>query len=158
MPRTLTTDEREDFLAQPHVGVLSVASDDDRPPLTVPVWYHYRPGGDITFFTGTQGRKTRKTRLLRKAGKLSFCVQQPTYPYKYVTAESTLIKADRAPSVDDVYAITSRYLPEDVARGFADSEVNNPAGTFILFTVKPDRWLSFDFADDDEPVTHETHS
>lgn len=149
MPRTLTEAEREQFLAQPHVGVLSVASDDGRPPLTVPVWYNYTPGGNLTFFTGTQGRKTRKTVLLKRAGKLSFCVQQSVYPYKYVTVESTLVKADRAPTLEEVTAVTGRYLPEDQARGFAEAEVGSTAGTFILFTARPDRWLSFDFADDD---------
>ena len=53
MPRQLTERERQEFLAEPHIGVLSVASDDDRPPLTVPVWYGYRPGGNVSFFTGT---------------------------------------------------------------------------------------------------------
>ena len=62
MPRPLTEQERQEFLAEPHVGVLSVASDTDRPPLTVPLWYSYQPGGHLSFFTGTQGRKARKTR------------------------------------------------------------------------------------------------
>jgi hypothetical protein len=150
MARTLTATEREQFLAQPHIGVLSVASDDDRPPLTVPVWYAYQPGENITFFTGTQGRTARKTRLLERAGVLSFCVQQPQYPYKYVTAECTVVRADRAPAIEQVLAIATRYLPDDAARGFADAEITNPAGTFVLFTVRPDRWLSFDFTDDDQ--------
>ena len=34
MPRQMTEQERQEFLAGPHVGVLSVASDDDRPPST----------------------------------------------------------------------------------------------------------------------------
>jgi nitroimidazol reductase NimA-like FMN-containing flavoprotein (pyridoxamine 5'-phosphate oxidase superfamily) len=42
MPRQLTERERQEFLAEPHIGVLSVASDDDRPPLTVPVRYGCR--------------------------------------------------------------------------------------------------------------------
>jgi nitroimidazol reductase NimA-like FMN-containing flavoprotein (pyridoxamine 5'-phosphate oxidase superfamily) len=63
MPRQMTEKERQEFLAEPHIGVLSVASD-DRPPLTVPVWYGYEPGGNISFFTGTQGRKARKTGLI----------------------------------------------------------------------------------------------
>ncbi|GII86739.1 hypothetical protein Ssi03_47290 [Sphaerisporangium siamense] len=145
MARTLTPAERESFLAEPRIGVLSVAGDDDRPPLTVPVWYAYQPGGNITFFTGTQGRTARKTRLLERAGKLSFCVQRPEAPYKYVTVECTVVGADRKPTVADVVTITSRYLPEDVAHGFAEGEVGNPSGTFVLFTARPDRWLSFDF-------------
>jgi uncharacterized protein len=145
MPRNLTPAEREEFLAQPNIGVISVAGDGGRPPLTVPVWHAYEPGGELTFFTGTQGRNARKTRLLEEAGTFSFCVQQPTYPYKYVTVECTVVKADRSPSVEQVVAVTGRYLPEDAARGFAEAETTNPAGTFVLFTGRPDRWSSFDF-------------
>jgi hypothetical protein len=61
MPRPLTTPEREAFLAEPHIAVLSVASASERPPLTLPIWYGYQLGGNITFFTGTQGRPARKT-------------------------------------------------------------------------------------------------
>ncbi|RZQ63437.1 pyridoxamine 5'-phosphate oxidase family protein [Amycolatopsis suaedae] len=145
MSRTMTAAEREDFLAQPHIGVLSVASDGDRPPLTVPVWYAYQPGGNLTFFTGTQGRTARKTALLERAGRLSFCVQSPEPPYRYVTVEGTVVGADRSPSAEDVAAIAGRYLPEDVARGVAEEETGNASGTFVLFTVRPDRWLSADF-------------
>jgi uncharacterized protein len=80
MPRQMTDRERQEFLAEPHVGMLSVASDDDRPPLTLPVWYGYRPGDNISFFTGTQGRKARKTRLIQKAGVLSLSVQREEFP------------------------------------------------------------------------------
>ena len=74
MPRRMTEQERQECLAEPHVGVISVASDSVRPPLTVPVWYGYEPGGNVTFFTGTRGRKARKTRLIEKAGVLSLLV------------------------------------------------------------------------------------
>ncbi|GAA1978500.1 pyridoxamine 5'-phosphate oxidase family protein [Amycolatopsis minnesotensis] len=145
MPRTLTETEREDFLAEPRIGVLSIEDPGDRPPLTVPVWYAYTPGGDLSFFTGTQGRTARKTRLLEGAGKFSFCVQQPEFPYKYVTVECTVTGADRAPGADQVRAIISRYLPADAAEAFAKSETEEPTGTFVLFTARPERWLSSDF-------------
>lgn len=145
MPRTLTETEQQDFLAQPNVGVLSISSGSNRPPHTSPVWYAYQPGGDLTFFTGTQGRKARKAVLLKHAGNLSFCVQQAQFPFKYVTVECTVVDANRQPTIDDVVTIAGRYLPEDVARGFAEAEINNPAGTFVLFTARPDRWTSFDF-------------
>src|ERR671917_158158 len=118
MPRQMTEHERQEFLSELHVAVLSVASDNDRPPLTVPVWYGYEPGGNVTFFTGTQGRKARKTRLIEKAGVLSLSVQREEFPYRYVTVEGTVVGADRPPSADQMLAITRRYLPEEAARGF----------------------------------------
>jgi len=145
MPRTMTGTEREQFLAEARVGVLGIAAD-DRPPLTVPVWYHYRPGGDVTFFTGTGGIQARKTRLLEQAGAFSLNVQHPEPPYRYVTVECTVVDADRAPTADAVAAITGRYLPADMARGMAEAETADPDSPFVLFTGRPQRWLSSDFS------------
>jgi len=113
MPRRKTEQERQKFLTEPRVGELSVASDDDRPPLTVPIWYSYRPGGNLSFFTGTQGRKARKTRLIEKAGVLSLSVQHEEFPYRYVTVEGTVVRADRPPSAEQMLAVARRYLPKE---------------------------------------------
>jgi nitroimidazol reductase NimA-like FMN-containing flavoprotein (pyridoxamine 5'-phosphate oxidase superfamily) len=150
VPRQMTEQERQEFLAEPRVGVLSVASDDDRPPLTVPLWYGYRPGGNITFFTGTQGRKARKTRLIEKAGVLSLSVQREEFPYKHVTVEGTVVQVDRPPSAEQMLAIARRYLPEEAARGFVKAELEHPSSELVLFTVRPDRWLTADFSEEDQ--------
>ncbi len=118
MPRPLTEQEREAFLADLHVATLSVASDTDSPPLTVPVWYAYQPGGNLSIFTGSQGRKARKSRLIEKAGVLSLSVQHETPPYRYVTVEGTVIQTDRPPSAEQLLAIVRRYLPVEMAQGF----------------------------------------
>lgn len=148
MPRPLTENEREDFLAASHIAVLSVASVNDRPPLTIPVWYGYQPGGNLTFFTGSQGRKARKTGLIRKAGVVSLCTQREEPPYKYVTVEGTVVQIDRPPSAEQLLPIVRRYMPEEHAQGFVATELAHPASELVLFTVRPDRWLSFDFGDD----------
>jgi nitroimidazol reductase NimA-like FMN-containing flavoprotein (pyridoxamine 5'-phosphate oxidase superfamily) len=148
MPRPLTEDERQAFLAEPRVGVLSVASDDDRPPLTVPVWYGYQPGGMLTFFTGTFGRKARKTRLIQKAGVVSLSVQRPEIPYRYVTVEGAVVQTDRPPSADQMLAVARRYLPEEHAQGFVGAALAHPGDELVLFTMRPDRWLTADFADE----------
>ena len=149
MPGPLTEQERQEFLAEPHIGVLSVASDDERPPLTVPVWYGYEPGGDLTFFTGTQGRRARKSGLIERAGVLSLSVQREEFPYRYVTVEGTVVGSDRPPSAEQMLAVVRRYLPEEAAQGFVQAELGNPSGELVLFTIRPDRWLTFDFADDE---------
>ena len=141
MPRTLTTTEREAFLAEPRVAILAVEADTDRPPLTVPVWYHYAPGGDVTFFTGTQGRTARKTRLLERTGRFSLNVQHPELPYRYVTVECTIAAIERSPSFDQAHAITRRYLPEEMARGMASEETNSST-TFTLYVGRVERWLA----------------
>ena len=146
MPRQMTEQERQEFFAGPHVAVLSVAGGGDRPPHTTPVWYAYEPGGNVTFFTGTQGRRSRKAVLVRRAGVLSLTVQQEEFPYRYVTVEGTVVGEDRPPSEGQALAVARRYLPEEQARGFVEAELGNPTPEFVLFTVRPDRWLTFDFA------------
>jgi nitroimidazol reductase NimA-like FMN-containing flavoprotein (pyridoxamine 5'-phosphate oxidase superfamily) len=53
--RPMTEQERQEFVAGPHVAVLSVASDGGRPPHATPVWYAYEPGGDVTSSPGRRG-------------------------------------------------------------------------------------------------------
>jgi nitroimidazol reductase NimA-like FMN-containing flavoprotein (pyridoxamine 5'-phosphate oxidase superfamily) len=145
MPRALTEQERQDFLAEPHVGVLSVATEKGRPPLTVPIWYGYQPGGPITFFTGTQGRRDRKTPLIQRAGVVSLLVQREEFPYRYVTVQGSVVQTDRPPTAEQMLAIVRRYLPVEQAQAFVKAELAHPAGTLLLFTVRPDHWLSADF-------------
>jgi PPOX class probable F420-dependent enzyme len=142
----MTEQERQEFLAGPHVAVLSIAREGGRTPHATPVWYAYEPGGDVTFFTGTQGRRSRKAELIGKAGAVSLTVQQEEFPYRYVTVEGTVVSEDRPPSAEQVLAVARRYMPEEHAQGFAEAEFAHPSGEFVLFTIRPDRWLSFDFA------------
>ena len=148
MPRPLTQPEREAFLAEPRIAVLSVASGGDRPPLTVPIWYGYQPGGNITFFTGTQGRKARKSGLIARAGVLSLAVHHDSFPYRYVTVEGTVVGTDRPPSAAQMLAVVSRYLPAGEAQGFVEAELAHLASELVLFTIRPDHWLTMDFGDD----------
>lgn len=145
MPVRMNENERETFLAGVHIGVLSVGNGTGRPPLTAPTWYGYQPGGDVTFFTNTQGHKARKTQLIEAAGAVSLCVQQESHPYRYVTVEGRVIKADRPPSEENMLAVVRRYLPEESAQGFVQSELEHPDSQLVLFTVRPDRWLAQDF-------------
>ena len=52
----MTPAEREAFLADLHVGVVSVTAD-GRAPLTMPIWYSYEPGGTVSFITGRTSQK-----------------------------------------------------------------------------------------------------
>ena len=152
MPGPMTEGERQGFLAGRHVGVVSVARGHGRPPHSTPVWYAYEPGGNISFFTGTQGRRSRKAALVREAGVLSFVVQREEFPYGYVTVEGSVVGEDSPPSAEQVLAVVRRYLPEEQAQWFVDSELRQPSPEFVLFTIRPDRWLSFDFSDEEREL------
>lgn len=149
MPRRMTEGEREAFLAEPRTAIISVASGDDRPPLAVPIHYAYEPGGDITFFTNTERRTSRKSTLIERAGgRLTLTVQHPQWPYRYVTVECTVVRTDTPPSTEQILAVTGPFMPEEDARALAASEVDDPHSTMILYTARPDRWLAMDFGED----------
>lgn len=147
MPRPMTRPEREAFLAEPRVAVLSVARSGGRPPLSAPSFYAYEAGGDLSFFTGTQGRTARKVEFIERTGRVTLTVQHPEPPYRYVTVEGSVVRADRPPSSEQVLAIARRYMPEEHAQGLAASERENPESTIVVYTVRPDRWQSMDFSD-----------
>jgi uncharacterized protein len=147
MPRPLTTQEREAFLAEPRIAVLSLPSDDERPPLAFPVWYGYRPGGQITYYTHRTEPKSRKLRLLHEGSVVSLCVQREELPYKYVTVEGTVVAEDETPSVEQMLAIVRRYLPDADAEGYVSGEMASGV-KLVLFTIRPNRWAGFDFGED----------
>lgn len=60
-----------------------------------------------------------------------------------------MVGADRPPSEEQMLAVARRYLPEEAAKGFVEAELARPSGELVLFTVRPDRWLTADFAGED---------
>ncbi|OZM72575.1 hypothetical protein CFN78_13075 [Amycolatopsis antarctica] len=146
-PGRLTRSEREDFLAQPHIGVLCVVDDGDRPPLALPTWYAYRPGGNLAVVTR---KDRRKSRLIARAGSLSFSVQWTEKPYRYVTVEGTVVKQAR-PTREELVSIGSRYIPADQIEAWAEWELGggNGNGEPEYVEIRPDRWLTADFSSTD---------
>ena len=76
MSLAMTKQERETFLADLHVAVISIP-EEGRGPLTVPIWYSYEPGGELQVVTP---KTSRKAQLLKRAGRISLCVQSETQP------------------------------------------------------------------------------
>jgi uncharacterized protein len=145
MPRPMTEQEQQQFLAEKRVAVLSLARGGERPPLSSPIWYAYEPGGDITFYTGTY---TRKAALLQQSRVLTLTVQQEELPYKYVVVEGSVTSVDQPPSEAQLFTVSSRYLPEDAARQLSEREARSRGHELVLFTIQPERWYSLDFTDD----------
>lgn len=142
MPDTrMTRGEREAFLADVRVGVLSI-SDGTRGPLTVPVWYGYEPGGEIWFVTE---RDSRKGKLLLLVDRLSLCVQTESPPYKYVSVEGPIAAIERADLERHRRVLAHRYLGKELGDGYlaasaAAGEEN------IVVRLRPERWLSVDYS------------
>ena len=131
---------REEFLAALHIGVLSVAAD-GRPPASVPIWYDYTPGGNVRINTGAGSRKAR---LVEQAGAVTLVVQREEPPYQYVVVEGTVVDVTKPTPLDVREEIAIRYLGEEGGRAFVQSIEGQES---VLFTIRPDRWLSADFSE-----------
>jgi uncharacterized protein len=139
--KTLTETQRQEFLAAKHVAVLSVAAGDGRPPAGVPIWYDYAPDGHIRVNTGASSRKAK---LIERAGVVTLVVQREEPPYQYVVVEGTVVDTTSPAPPDVREAIAIRYLGEEAGREFVKSIDEQSS---VLFTIRPDRWLSADFSD-----------
>jgi nitroimidazol reductase NimA-like FMN-containing flavoprotein (pyridoxamine 5'-phosphate oxidase superfamily) len=141
----MTTAEREAFLAEVRVGVLSIA-EQGRGPLTVPIWYGYEPGGEVWLW---MEHNSKKAQLLRAAGRASLCVQQETLPYKYVSIEGP-VSAVTAATPNEVRALAQRYLPEADAEAYlASIGLATIGDSDIIVRLRPERWLTMDFGQDE---------
>ncbi len=138
--QSMTEAERQAFLAEVHVGVLAVERADG-PPLAVPVWYGYEPGGAVEVLTSAGSLKGR---LVAATGRASLCAQQEELPYRYVTVEGPAEidrLGDRArPAVE---AMAVRYLGDEMGRAYAADGV---AEDEICIRITPERWLSVDYS------------
>ena len=141
----MTREERETFLADVHIAILSIA-DDGRGPLTVPIWYEYVPGEDLWM---TTGGKSRKGILLKKVERISLCVQSENPPYKYVSIEGQIQSIRAADTDKDTRHLAHRYLGARQGDNYIAAmkdfmEQSEP----ILVRMCPERWFTFDASND----------
>jgi PPOX class probable F420-dependent enzyme len=142
MPREMTVPEREAFLADVRVGMLSVNDEEGRAPLTIPVWYGY-DSGLVTFVTG---RRSRKTRLIERSGRIRLAVQQETPPYRYVSVEGPVVAIEPV-DVEELSTLRERYLGPEAARR-ARERSPEPDPSEVTVRMRPERWRTEDYTDD----------
>ena len=143
MSLSMSVSEREAFLAEVHVGIISIA-EEGRGPLTAPIWYAYQPGGEVLVVTG---RTSRKGRLLQQGRRISLCVQTETPPYKYVSVEGPIVEIVPADLERDTRPLAHRYLGPD----FGDQYIEATSGQndrleSVSVRMRPERWLTVDYA------------
>lgn len=140
MSLAMTKQERETFLADLHVAIISI-SEEGRGPLTVPIWYSYEPGGELRVVTaGT----SRKARLLRHVGRFSICVQTDTGPYKYVSVEGPVVAIEPADLERDRRPLAHRYLGAQKGDRYIEETRGEHVGN-VLVRMLPQRWLTVDY-------------
>jgi nitroimidazol reductase NimA-like FMN-containing flavoprotein (pyridoxamine 5'-phosphate oxidase superfamily) len=135
----MSAPQREEFLANVHVGVLSAAIGTAGQTLAVPVWYSYQPGGLLTVLTG---RRSRKAATIRAAGRFGLCAQDDHPPYRYVSVEGPVVSEEELDPAERL-AMARRYLGAAGGnRYIADNP--DPGRENVAFRMRPERWLSQD--------------
>ena len=146
MSTTMTSEEREIFLAGVHVGILSL-NQEGRGPLTAPVWYAYKPGGDVQVITE---RASRKGRLLEEGRRISLCVQDEAPPYKYVSVEGPITQIEPSDAERHERSLAHRYLGPEAGDRYMESASDDRNGdAMILIHMRPERWLTADYSKED---------
>jgi nitroimidazol reductase NimA-like FMN-containing flavoprotein (pyridoxamine 5'-phosphate oxidase superfamily) len=143
---SLSTRERESFLAEARIAALSVAAGRDRGPFTLPIWYQYEPGGEAWVLTEAGSRKTR---LIDEAGRFSLMVARTLPTTRYVSVEGPVTRI--VPGTEEqLREITERYLPPEKVPAyleFAHAEL----GEQVAIYLRPQRWLTADLGPGDLP-------
>ena len=144
MSLAMSRAEREAFLADLHVAVISIAQA-GRGPLAVPIWYDYEPGGEAWILTG---RTSRKGRLLETSGRFSLCVQSEAPPYRYVSVEGPIVSSGPADVEKHLRPMARRYLGVEAGDGYVAATVGGEAGgeaDSVVVRMLPERWLTVDY-------------
>ncbi|MGW0228541.1 pyridoxamine 5'-phosphate oxidase family protein [Actinopolymorpha singaporensis] len=135
----LSVNERQEFLAEPHVAALAVEAEDGRGPLVVPIWYQYEPGGEAWVLTGVHSRKAR---LIEAAGRFSLMVERVQPSVRYVSVEGPVTRT--SPMTDEQQEeMARRYLPPEVVKGYIEM-AKAEHGEQLVVAMRPERWLSAD--------------
>jgi nitroimidazol reductase NimA-like FMN-containing flavoprotein (pyridoxamine 5'-phosphate oxidase superfamily) len=135
----MTQDEREAFLADLHVGVISI-EEPGRGPLSTPIWYDYKPSVGLWVITA---RTSRKGIALDKAGRFSLVAQTEEVPYKYVSVEGPIVDVWPADREKDTRPMAHRYLGAQLGNAYLDSQSVEDAHVYVM---QPQRWLTVDYA------------
>jgi nitroimidazol reductase NimA-like FMN-containing flavoprotein (pyridoxamine 5'-phosphate oxidase superfamily) len=142
----MSRDEREAFLADLHVGVISL-SEKGRGPLTIPVWYAYEPGGEVSIVTE---RNSRKMQLLEKGRRISLCAQCETPPYKYVSVEGPVVGIDPSDVERHERPLARRYLGEKSGDHYIEAATDGrEPEDMVRVRIRPERWLTVDYSKED---------
>ena len=146
MTTRMTQEEREAYLADLHVGVLSIA-EQGRGPLTAPIWYAYEPGGHVRFVIDDDSRKAA---LIARGTRVSLCIQTEESPYKYVSVEGPVLSIEAAELEGHERPLAHRYLGKREGDRYLEFNSAHEGGRVSLAVqMRPERWLTVDYSKED---------
>jgi nitroimidazol reductase NimA-like FMN-containing flavoprotein (pyridoxamine 5'-phosphate oxidase superfamily) len=138
MSYRMSREERETFLAGLHVAIVGISTP-NRGPVLVPIWYFYEPGGEVSFLTE---KDSKKTDLLAKVSRFTLCVQDEIPPYRYVSVEGPILSIEDADPERDLRPLARKYL----GKKEGDAYVEERKGVQeVLIRMEPEKWSTADY-------------
>ena len=133
----MASDVLEEFLRQPHIGVLATLRRDGR-PYTVPIWWLWHEGA--FWLTGTTSRVW--CRQLQHDSRASLCIEA-LQPLPGHVGVDGVIEAKELPEFD-IWPISrqlvDKYVPDDPDAFFANMQTEPR----LLFRLIPEVWRAID--------------
>ncbi len=139
MQLSMSKQERDAFLMGLHVGVISIEQE-AAPPLSVPIWYDYRPEAGVWVITGSESAKGK---ALRAAGRYTLVAQEEQPPtYRYVSVEGQITQTRPADREKDTRPMAHRYFGKELGDLYIDSQQGEES---LVFVMTPERWRTVDY-------------
>jgi nitroimidazol reductase NimA-like FMN-containing flavoprotein (pyridoxamine 5'-phosphate oxidase superfamily) len=140
MSLKMSTSERETYLADVHVGVISIERE-DAPPLSAPIWYDFRPDTGLWVITDAASEKGR---ALQAAGRFTLVAQSEEPPnYSYVSVEGPIVEVSEADREKDSRPMAHRYFGPALGDMYIEGESDSGGR---VYTMRPERWRTVDYA------------
>jgi hypothetical protein len=140
----MTKNEREAFLADVYVGIISVVDPvPNRAPLAAPIWYDYDPQIGLWFLTSPDSRKGK---AIKAAGRCTMTVQIAQPPHRYVTVEGPVIEARIAKNQEDLLPMARRYKGTQGGDEYAALYGDEPGAAGSVYVMRPEHWLTADYS------------
>lgn len=131
------------FLAgEVRMGRLATAGADGAPHVT-PIWFEVDGDRVLIHSSGA----SRKVREIRENGRYSLAVDRDVMPYAGVSVDGAARIAEEG-EVDWaalVRRLSHRYLPAEMADGFAESIIGIP-GEHVVIVLSLDAWNAWDYS------------
>ena len=139
--RTMTAQEAEAYLDEPHVGNL-VTLNADGSPHVAPVWYVHRQGR----LHISAGASAVKVRNIRRDARVAVSIANDSSPASYVLVEgrASITSDDAAELLVEMYV---RYQGEE--RGTLSAQKTREAGPSVAIHIEPSKIITWVSAADD---------
>ncbi|NKC00664.1 MAG: pyridoxamine 5'-phosphate oxidase [Pseudomonadales bacterium] len=139
MTMNMTKPEREAFLRDVHVGVISIEIEGSA-PLSAPIWYDYDPAVGLWILTAPDSKKGK---ALAICNRFTLVAQTETAPaYQYVCVTGRVSEVRTANFETDTRPMAERYLDSDTANAYLEMNADEVSNYYLML---PEQWLTFDY-------------